>query len=665
MMKRKLCFPVFFLVCLTICTHVHAVRGNAWRENVPGRHRGAITFLLRDSEERILSAGEDGFLGIWDSEKALDRFQLSLSKIDFMALRPLKTQIAIIEDDENNGSRVSAWDYEAKENIFTISFADKISYINYSARGSFIIAAPSRRPGLILIDSETGQLLEPPQGISGSVTFAATGSSERVMITYLSSGVLSYWELASGEEMQRFSVPPNIAGGVLFGNYRFFAGFDSRGLLILDAVTGAVLARAGNINNGRIFIDNPGSAQFSCLSYSAGRYILNHMEVTMSGNLVPIDSRNISLSDISSVASIDRQNIVLGTAQGALWLLNRYGERALRSETPEKIIDAAASRSVIAFISENDGMGFIPLDFALLEDGSNLMLESTQGPLGSYTNITADKEESRFLLWHSGRTIPMIKTLLGRPGAFFSSRSFLNNPELRFPFRSAAILGDNILILNTTGTVSAMDRQTGDLRFSQSVAGSLDAAFIDRDTLIISRSVVGMSTPFLVIDVSTGETVHINYPAIAGTRLSSDGSGVIYASVISQSARTTNTSIVRLNAQNPAGAEKLIEYAGERSFFAMAESGGNFAYSQGGKGTILTSLSEKIPIERSMGLPVKIMDGDRWFVILDGDGGLAWHDNQTGKLLAVFRLYGESWILEDISFPGGKIIKGPAIKAQQ
>jgi len=44
----------------------------------------------------------------------------------------------------------------------------------------------------------------------------------------------------------------------------------------------------------------------------------------------------------------------------------------------------------------------------------------------------------------------------------------------------------------------------------------------------------------------------------------------------------------------------------------------------------------------------------RWFVVLDGDGGINWHDNQTGGLLAVFRLKSDSWVLER----GGEVVGG-------
>ena len=659
MKKSKIRFLILIFACVVLGVPLNAAQGNAWLENLPGMHRGAITTLLLDSEGRILSAGQDGFLGIWNEQQAMDRFQLSPYSIHSMALRPGRTQIAIIENDENGGSRISAWDYITKENIFNLDLIDSISYINYSARGSFLILAHARRPGVIFVDSDTGQLLEKPVGIAGSVTFAATGMSERVMITYLASGVLSYWDLTNGQELQRFIVPPNINGGVLFGNSRFFAGFDSGGLIVLDAVTGMVFARLENVNRGRIFIDNPESSYFGFLSFVAGRYIAYRMSLSADGNLSTVSMRAMPLNDISSVVSLDEDNVIFGTGHGALWLSNRSGERIMDSKSPEQIITAAASASVIAFISETGALGYIPLDFSLIYQGAMLVLEDTQGPSGVYTHISADRYDSRFLLWHSGQTIPMVKTLRGPLDDYISSSIFIENPMLRHPIRSAAIMNGYVLLLNTAGMLTIIDHLTGEIRFSQSVASSQDAAFVDRDTVIISRSVFGMNTPFLVINISTGETVHVSYPALVGTSVFGGGSGKIYAAAMNQTSGSRHTSIIRIDPSNRLSTENLIAYEGERTSFTMAESGGNFAYSLGREGIILNNVFENIPIERRMALPVRIMDGGRWFVILDGEGGLTWHDNQTGELQAVFRLYRESWVLEDLSYPGSKIIQGP------
>jgi len=722
----------FFLAAALLC--VTPSDAQSWNsssvtpEIIPGGHRGTVTALLVDGKGRILSAGEDGFLEIWNSRAAEERFQLSPYGIKSMVLNPAKPEITVVESDGLSLYRISAWDYETKKNLFTLRFRDSISYINYSAAGSFLIVVRSGRTGIAFINSETGEVLESPEELPGSIPLAATGRSERNMIFYLPSGILSYWNLETGTETQRFEVPPNISSPILFGNNRFLGGFDSQGLLILDVVTGTTLVRDGSFRQATLFVDSPdagqtssgsasqpnsqgsrgssSSVQFYCLSSNGGTSTVYRMEIDLSGRLTTANRLTVSnqiAGLISSVASLNGGNIVLGTSQGNLWLLNRSGARIMDTGNPERLIDVAVSPSAIAFLTEKGTLGYIPLDYSLLESGVTLKLESSSDPygLGYYTNIVSEPlasptspgygefketngfketdgfegtDVSQFLLWQPGvaRSIPMIKTISGPPVEANSSQLFLDKLSLRFPLRSTAIMGKNILFLDTAGTVSILNSETGNTRFTYSAAGSVDAAFMDQNTIIIGRSAITGNTPFMTVNFSTGETVPLAYPALVGIRVYRGLSGAIYGAAVSQSAPNTQTSIIRLDTSNPAQSEKLIEYSGEDSSFTMAESGGNLASTLGGGEATLyldsrsrtgnqNTVPVMIPLERSMGFPVKIFDGGgHWFIVLDGEGGITWHDIKTGKLLAVFRSYGDSWVLEkmNLSLSGWETIRG-------
>ena len=351
-MRAWAAFLFFSLFCVP-GVHTQSLNNDV---PVPGKHRGNVTVVLKDREGRILSAGEDGFLGIWNSQAALERYQLSPYGIKSMVLRPGKSQIAIVESDGLSLFRISAWDYETRKNLFTLRFRDSVSYINYSQAGSFLIVARSGRTGAAFFHSETGEVLQSPDELPGSIVFTATSRSERTMLCYLLPGILSYWDLETGAEMQHFEVPPNIRAPVLFGNSRFLGGFDSGGLLILDAVTGAILVRDEYLQNGIFFIDDPdsadpsrptGSAQFVCLSPFEDVYTVNRMEVNLSGRLTTISRRTVPAAAAipGSGASLDGENVVLGTTQGTLWLTGRNSSRILETGNPERLIDAAASSS--------------------------------------------------------------------------------------------------------------------------------------------------------------------------------------------------------------------------------------------------------------------------------------------------------------------------------
>jgi hypothetical protein len=170
----------------------------------------------------------------------------------------------------------------------------------------------------------------------------------------------------------------------------------------------------------------------------------------------------------------------------------------------------------------------------------------------------------------------------------------------------------------------------------------------------------------MTVNTSTGETVSLPYPALVGVRVYRGETGVIYGAAVSRTGGTVQTSIIKLNISNPALSERLVEFNGEDSLFALAESGGNLASNLGGGAALLYRTpgrkqyiaQEMVSLERSSGLPVKIIDGGSRFVVLDGEGGITWHDSWTGRLLAVLRLYPDFWLLER----DGETIRGKTLK---
>ena len=665
-------FLIVFFVCIVSYAPSSAAQtiSRFSPDNLPGRHRGAVTALLLDGYGNIFSAGEDGFVGLWNGQSIEERHQISRYEIRDFVLRPERPQIAVIERGGFDLYRVSAWDYETRENLFTLRLRDPISFINYSASGGFLILARGgARAGVIFLDPETGEELDSPQALSGPLAFAATGRSERVMISYLATGILSYWDVVTGEELHRFEVPSNISSPVLFGNNRFLGGFDSQGLLVLDAATGFVLARNRTVNNGIVFAGNSDTAdargfvQFYSLSLIRGIYTVYRMEINLDGRLNTLNRRTVpaAAGQITSAAAGNGYDIILGTSSGILWLLGRTGARAMNSGNTRLIVEAAASPSAIAFICENGALGYIPLDFSLFNNGDVLTLQEEAGIYNRIVSSPAGAPaDPGFLFWRPGTagSTPVLKTISGYPKDALTSRILLDHPPLRAPLRSAAIMGRSILFLNTTGGLSVVDRESGTVRFSHSLPGSLDATFVNEDTVIFARSAVAGNTPFFMINIPTGETVPLAYPAVVGTRVYRGTSGAIYGAVINHAGVNLQTSIIRLNTSAPLQSERLVEYSGEDPYFTIAESGGSLASTLGSGEAVIFRNQEITAMERSRGLPLSIVNGGRWFIVLDGDGGLSWHDNQTGRLMAAFRLEPDRWVLER----GREVISGRTLR---
>jgi hypothetical protein len=515
------------LTAVTCLTAQSRSPGSFRSPDQAGGHRGAVQALVYDGGDRFLSAGADGFLGIWSihGNTAEDRFQLSSYAISSMVLRPGKPHIAIIEGDGLGLYRIAVWDYARKTNLFILRFRDPISYITYSAGGNFLIVSRSARTGVVFIHPETGEVLQSPEDLTGSVSFAATGRSERTMISYSPAGVLSYWELDSGEELRRFSVPGQISSPLLFGNNRFLGGIDPEGLVILDAVSGNTLARDRRITQGRLFPADSALTEFVCLSTEAGASVLYRFTIDSAGRLETRERRSLASSLPPLTGAAAAGNIVaLGDAAGGVWTVAANGApRPMDTRNQQPIGEAAAAAGTLVFIGGQNRVGRIPLDYRELRHNDTLLLEEA----GPYTHVVSDENTGTFLFWQAdnNRNFPAVRRIPAEGEAAGDSPVILNNLPMRFPIRSASVLEDEALFLDSVGNITVISLSSGELRFSFSSAGSLDAAFLDRGNIVIGRSAVSGNSPFLLINIDTGETVPIAYPAAIGARVYRGSSG--------------------------------------------------------------------------------------------------------------------------------------------
>jgi hypothetical protein len=600
-----------------------------------------------DGEDHLISAGADGFLGLWNirTNAAEDRFQVSSYAISAMISRPGKPHIALIEEDGLGLYRISVWDYGREKKLFTLRFRDPISYITYSGGGDFLIVSRSARTGVVFIHPETGEVLQSPEQLTGSVAFAATGRSGRTMISYSPAGTLSYWELDTGKELRHFTVPGQLGAPILFGNNRFFGGTGAKGLVILDAVSGSILTRDEGFPKARLFPGDPARAEFICINNEAGLFVLYRFEMDEREGLKIQERRALDSSFPAVTAAAAAGNAVaLGTSKGGLWLLDRGDaprEMIVRNQLP--ITEVGTGGDVLAFMGGKNRLGFIPLDYRKMRNGDTLQLEDARG----YTHISAGAASGHLILWQAGGSqSPLVMTVLPDMPGSGSAPAFLLNLPTRFSIRSAAILGEDALLLDFLGNITVISLGSGKPRFSYSSAGALDAAFLDREHIIICRSAVSENSPFLLVNINTGETVPISYPASIGARVFRGPSSAFYGATVDTGSEGTVTRILRLNPGNPASPIPLVEYQGEDTGFGIAESGGALASTIGGDGATLYSSGGFIPFERGPGIPVRLIGGDDFFITLDIDGNLCWHENQSGELAALFKLYDNEWVLE-------------------
>jgi hypothetical protein len=120
----------------------------------------------------------------------------------------------------------------------------------------------------------------------------------------------------------------------------------------------------------------------------------------------------------------------------------------------------------------------------------------------------------------------------------------------------------------------------------------------------------------------------------------------IYAAVLNENEGEAITTIININTSAPADSRRLVEYQEEDTSFSIAECGGILATNLGGDGASLFSRNNFRHFERSSGLPAKLINIEKHFVVLDNSGSIVWHNSTTGEIEARLQMHEEKWYLQ-------------------
>jgi WD40 repeat protein len=628
-----------------------------------GGHRGNITALLHKGNT-VISAGEDGFIVIWDVNQrtAASRFQLTTGRIQSIVSHPQNDEICIIESGGLNSYRISAWNYVLKRKLFSVFSAQPVGFINYSGGGNYIIASGLNGGALSLLDSVTGQLVSPAEIPAGNVSFAMTGRSERNMLIYQSehdeysaragySGRILYYDIDSRTVTGSFQAPGNLSNPVVFGNNRFLAGINSDGLLLVDAASGETFDTVANIErNTLVCLSGDG---FYSLRQRGTSATLNRYSVDRNARLVSSQQLSLSLGSAGSVSAVAYNgSLVFASSQGSILFLDRQNRLAASTQQFQtRVTEIAATDRNIAFLTENGEFSFIPLDFRLIQRTSVFTMAQKRG----YSRLTPVPAagEDRFILWQTENTRDVPQ--------FLDINQRINQRDLaflrgRFPLLSISVLNNRLLALDSGGNITIWNTEnlsspnaSSRADFTFSSIGAIDSTLINNDYFVVSRSAINNNSPYIFVNIRTSETVPVSHPAQAGLTVFSGSHGNVYAEAVERDNNGIKTTVVSLPPVSSLGtrtgsAVRIFEYMGEASYLSIAESGGNIAVACGSEGAVIFA-DNLIYMERTSGLPFKLLGDDNFFLSLDSEGNIAWHDNKTGGLLAVFSLNGNRWTL--------------------
>jgi outer membrane protein assembly factor BamB len=573
-------------------------------------------------ERYVLTAGEDGFLGVWQQRtgsavgRAIERYQLSALPVSLMKAHPVRSEIAYVETDGLAFHRLSAMNYWTKTPLFSLDFEDRITFIDYTAGGSFLVVAAGGRGTVYILDSKTGREACPQ--IAVQAAFAAASPSERTLVIYSPTGRLSYWNLQSGRQTAEFQTNVSLREPVIFRNYNLLAGWVNNELFVINATNGRTLIRDQTIPQGILFPVAWDDEKFAVFSQDGVTvYAIDDSGILVPDTAFPATGENVAAgaAAFSAVSTVD--GFFLGTGDGTLLYLDRKGgTTAFTTETQVRVTDALVYDSTILYATIDGRRGKMAADYEAILAGAAVPLPA------------------RPLRGQSG----------GSPAGFPVSE--LNGKLLYLEAQGPVVRAvDNEAAGSGIKAMGAPEREL----LSMFLPLTIDADFADDETIIIAGMFSTGGSLLQLAGIATGETVPIEITDGVALKVYRGKSGGLYTAVstIAQSGDTSGkTYLIKLDPQNPRKSRRLVEIGAEDDMFDIAESGGNLVtnlgsmtadFYDGTRGNFLFSG------ERAGGLPVRILDGGSSVIVVDDEGSIVWLDGATGRIQALMRIYEGEW----------------------
>ncbi|MDR1894890.1 MAG: WD40 repeat domain-containing protein [Spirochaetales bacterium] len=192
----------------------------------------------------LFSLSRDGTLKVWEASGRLRASRpIAGGDIRMAALSPARNEAAVISADSTGACRLSAYNWQTGEELFSLPLPEQPLFLRYSPRGSFLVWGITGWNSLQFVDAETGRTLNFLEEGFGIVSGAFISSTEKTILTYGPSGSLQYWDLELGTLKTRFSTFPGLALLGWTASGRYLAAADRDTLYLIDLLTGQAVDR--------------------------------------------------------------------------------------------------------------------------------------------------------------------------------------------------------------------------------------------------------------------------------------------------------------------------------------------------------------------------------------------------------------------------------------
>ncbi|HET6449688.1 MAG TPA: WD40 repeat domain-containing protein [Spirochaetia bacterium] len=483
-----------------------SAQGEDTRALIDSGHAGAVRGMELDDRSGLLfTAGQDGTVRIWDPssgdlQRVLQVTQLQAGRI---AVSPVAPMLAVVVSDGSGGSFLAVWDWEQERQLYRVPLREEPLFVRFSPMGTYLLYGESSWQGLKILQAASGAPVAfHPEGF-GIVGFAEMSRSEKLVMTYQVSGRITYWDVATGARTMDVPTVAYLSGIRISEDRGVLVGSTATEIVRVDAVSGVVRGRAPFSGATSLDLSDSGD-EISALSGPAR--VISRWTVT--GDSLSVAAPRGRLPGSPALVAYGKDALYVADAAGGLDRIDAdgsvttFGKNVVASLTGFDVapgLVALASRAWVRVLSVGD--------MAATRFPSSIHTRFSTNPLPGDTGL-AFLDPGRLLAWGTGSTAPGLALLdlsaAAGPGAAFAG--------IASPFRAGLtalrVSADELIGVESGGTIRVADPRTGASRFDTRIAGAQAAVRVSPGELVAARNTSGSQPGSLVrLNLSTGETV--------------------------------------------------------------------------------------------------------------------------------------------------------------
>ncbi len=586
---------------------------------------GGVTAIAESPYNRaVFVAGNDGFVSAYSYRRLqASSFQISCLPVKLLSAHPQKNYIAVYETDGFSVHRISVWDWTAKKKLFSKNFSSSVVSLSWSAKGSYLFAGTASMEGITVFDIRGRQkkIYKTPPGI---VLLAATGVSEKKIVTYGESGRLVYADIARRSILKQYETEDHLKMPELIKKYTRIIGYKDGKVVVVKAASGEVLktypARsalfAGSLKDSvPVWIEKGKKAR---------TWFLCKGEKKSPEFIIPTGAK-------ITAARHSAGGIILGTGDGKVYRLKqKKNEEIFLSDltvrTAEKITDICIANSKLYMLTHD----------ALYS--ASLKSKRTEVYLQNTGAEKCTPYRKGFLLWSKNKRAPL-----------YYAEKDTKVQVLYYPKESCnsiSIYRDTIAVVHPFSGLVLINGKTGKKLFTYKAAGLQEAVQIDDTFVLISKSAADTSgRPLFLINIKTEETIPLNLEgALVFSLKAHRGKKQTFSCmrVIVDPNPKTQLVAMSINLKQPKKSKfrTVVSYKAEDLNAFIHEEKDTIITNMGNGGLVIYNKRSRRQqrCKRDYALPYNAVSSKYYVITLNYDGSISWYRKKTGELLMTTQL---------------------------